>query len=325
MKYFVCFMVLVCVSQSFGADPLPSWKEGELKKSIITFVNEVTKADGPRFVKPEDRIATFDNDGTLWSEVPTVEVEFTKMKLHLVLEKNPRLKSKEPYKSLLTKGKAAVPQLSQKDILEIMAVTHSGMSEDEFANEVREFFKTALHPKYQVPYTQTVYQPMLELLTYLRDNDFKVFICSGGDIAFMRTVAMDIYGIPSQNVIGSFMVDKTEERDGKLQIMRTSKMGMVNDKEGKPVSIVRHIGKRPILSVGNERNGGDIAHLRYSRESAGPNLQIMIDHDDTDREASYEEKDGASLAASKKFGFKVLSMKNDWKQVFPNHQPIAKD
>jgi hypothetical protein len=129
--------------------------------------------------------------------------------------------------------------------------------------------------------------------------------------------------VPSQNIIGSFFVDKTEEKNGRLEIMRTGTLGMMNDKDGKPVGIVRHIGRRPILSVGNERNGGDIAHLRYSAEGSGPNMQIMVNHDDAEREAAYAEKDGASLAAAKKFGFKVLSMKNDWKQIFPIHQPIA--
>ncbi|WP_413577589.1 HAD family hydrolase [Bdellovibrio sp. HCB290] len=325
MRKILCGVLILLRSVSaFAADPLPSWNEGELKKSIIQFVNDVTK-DGPKFVKPEDRIATFDNDGTLWSEVPTVEVEFTKVRLKDVLARNPALKNKEPYKTLLRDGKSALPHMTQKQILDIMAVTHSGMSEPDFTKEVKEFFQSALHPKLNVPYTQTAYQPMLELLSYLRENDFKLFICSGGDISFMRVVGTDMYGIPSQNIIGSFFVDRAREIDGKLVVMRTSALGMMNDKDGKPVSIVRHIGKRPILSVGNERSGGDIDHLRYSRESTGPNMQIMINHDDAEREAAYVEKDGASLAAAKKFGFKVLSMKNDWKQIFPGKQPIAKE
>ncbi|WP_413586644.1 HAD family hydrolase [Bdellovibrio sp. HCB274] len=324
MRFLFYLAFFLNSSLAFAADPLPSWNEGDLKKSIVSFVREVT-TEGPRFVKPEDRIATFDNDGTLWSEVPTVEVEFTKVRLKDVLARNPAMKNKEPYRTLLREGKSALPHMTQKQILDIMAVTHSGMSEPDFTKEVQEFFKTALHPKLNVPYSQTAYQPMLELLSYLRENDFKLFICSGGDISFMRVVATEMYGIPSQNIIGSFFVDRTREVDGKLVVMRTSSLGMMNDKDGKPVSIVRHIGKRPILSVGNERSGGDIAHLRYSRESAGPNLQIMINHDDAERESAYTEKDGASLTAAKKFGFKVLSMKNDWKQIFPGKQPIAKD
>ncbi|WP_413557462.1 HAD family hydrolase [Bdellovibrio sp. HCB209] len=325
MKLLVGFAVVLFSSWAWAADPLPSWTEGELKKSIMTFVADVTKEGGSNFVPVEDRIATFDNDGTLWSEVPTVEAEFTKVRLEQLMAKNPAMKNKEPYKTLLKEGKAALPHLTQKQILDIMSVTHSGMSEDDFNKEVTEFFKTALHPKWNVPYSKTAYQPMLELLAYLRDNNFKIFICSGGDIAFMRVVATEMYGVPSQNIIGSFFMDKTTEENGKLVVMRTSKLGMINDKDGKPVGIVRHIGKRPIMAVGNERSGGDIAHLRYSKESTRPTLQIMINHDDAKREAEYAEKDGASLAAARKFGFKILSMKNDWKQVFPVQNPIAQN
>ncbi|WP_374035411.1 HAD family hydrolase [Bdellovibrio bacteriovorus] len=317
------FILFSFSTYAAGPDPLPSWQEGKLKKSILDFVAEVTKAGGSRFVPPEDRIATFDNDGTLWSEVPTIEVEFTKNRLQEALKKNPNLKKQEPYLSLL-KG-TPVTQLSQKQILEVVALTHTGMSEEEFSKEVREFFRTALHPKLQVPYTQAVYQPMLELLAYLRANDFTLFISSGGEISFMREVATTIYGIPSQNIIGSYFVDKLDEKNGKLVAVRTSALALVNDKENKPIGILRHIGKRPILSVGNERSGGDIAHLRFSSESERPNLQIMINHDDEVREAAYSEKDGASLAAAKKYGFKILSIKNDWKQVFPSQKSIAKD
>lgn len=326
ISFFICIVASFFCSQIlFAADPLSSWNDGELKKEIISFVSEVTQEKGPKFVKPEDRIATFDNDGTLWCEVPTVELEFTKLRMQAVLKKNPALKAQEPYRSLLKEGRAAVAHLTQKQILDIMARTHSGMSEEVFAQEVQEFFQTAKHPKFQVPYTQTVYQPMLELLAYLRANDFKVFISSGGDISFMRTVATEIYGIPSQNIIGSFFVDKVQENNGKLEIMRTGTLGMMNDAGNKPVGIVRHIGRRPILSVGNERSGGDIEHLRYSREGKGPNLQIMVNHDDAEREAAYQEKDNASLNAAKKYGFKVLSIKKDWKQVFPKSSTIAKD
>ncbi|WP_413583187.1 HAD family hydrolase [Bdellovibrio sp. HCB288] len=323
MKYVVSLIVFLWVGLVQAADPLPSWNEGNLKKEIISFVNDVTKENGSRYVRPEDRIATFDNDGTLWSEVPTIELEFTKYRIKEIIAANPALKKQEPYKSLLAKAAGADVKLTQKQILDIVARTHSGMSEEEFGKQVREFFKEARHPKLQVPYTQAVYQPMLELLAYLRENNFQIFISSGGEIAFMRQVAPEIYGVPTQNIIGSFFVDKTEEKNGRLQIMRTAQLGLLNDKGGKPVGIIRHIGKRPIISVGNERNGGDIEHLRFSSENPLPNFQIMVNHDDADREAAYSEKDNASLNASKKFGFKVLSMKNDWKQIFPGKKQIA--
>ncbi|WP_413288437.1 HAD family hydrolase [Bdellovibrio sp. HCB337] len=325
MKKLLSTLVFFVSTIGWGAsDPLPSWNDGDNKQAILKFVAEVTQEKGERFVKPEDRIATFDNDGTLWSEVPTVEVEFTKERLHEILKKDAKLRSQEPYKSLLAKGKAALPALSQKQILNIMAKTHSGMSEEEFEKEVRQFFALAKHPKLNVPYTQTTYKPMLELVAYLRSKDFKIFISSGGDIAFMRAVTNDIYGVPPQNVIGSFFVDHTIERDGRLQVMRTSTLGLINDKDNKPVGIVRHIGKRPIFAAGNVRSSGDIQHLRYSSEGSGPSLQLMINHDDADREAAYQEKGDPSLNAAKKFSWKIISIKNDWRQVFTAPQPLAK-
>lgn len=307
-----------------AADPLPSWNQGESKSAILKFVSDITSKSGTHFVKPEDRIATFDNDGTLWSEVPTVEVEFTKLRLREVLDKNPRLKKQEPYKTLLARGKEAVPFLTQKQILDIMARTHSGMTETEFREQVKDFFANTTHPKFQVPYTQTTYKPMLELISYLKDNGFQVFICSGGDTSFMRVVATDIYGIPSENVIGSYFVDKTIEQDGKLVIMRTSTLAMVNDGPNKPVGIMRQIGKRPIFSAGNERSGGDIAHLRFSSEGRNESLQLMINHDDPVREFAYQEKDRTSLLAAAKYHWQTVSIKNDWKQVFQTSPSLAK-
>ena len=312
--YLLCF--LIGSTTWAKEDPLPSWREGQTKQSILKFVSEVTTENGKAFVKPEDRIATFDNDGTLWSEVPTVEVEFAKVRFQEVLKKDPSLKQVEPYKSLLEKGKAAVPTLTQKQILDILARTLAGMSEDDFATEAREFYTKARHPKLNLPYAQTGYQPMIELMAYLRANNFKVFISSGGDTSFMRVVATEMYNVPSENIIGSYFTDKTIEQNGKLTIQRTAQLGMMNDKEGKPVGILRHIGKRPIFSAGNVRSGGDVEHLRYSSEGPGTTLQLMINHDDAEREAAYVEKDGRSLAAAKKYGWKIISMKNDWKDIF---------
>lgn len=324
MKHLLSIFIFLGAAQTWAAtDPLPSWSDGENKQAIIKFVTDITQEKGPRYVKPEDRIATFDNDGTLWSEVPTVEVEFTKVRLEDVLKNNPDLKKKEPYKSLISKGKAAIPTFSQRQTLDIMARTHSGMSEEEFDRQVRQFFALAKHPKLNVPYTQTTYKPMLELLAYLRKNSFKTFISSGGDIAFMRAVANDIYDIPPENTIGSFFIDKTVETNGRLDVVRTSTLGMMNDKENKPVGIVRHIGKRPIFSAGNVRNGGDIDHLRFSSEGPSPSLQLMINHDDATREAEYKEAGDISLNAAKKYGWKIISIKNDWRQVFASPQPLA--
>lgn len=324
MKPILISVVILFSTASFGAsDPLSSWNDGDVKRSIINFVNEATGEMSPRFIKPEDRIATFDNDGTLWSEVPTVELEFTKVRLKEILDKNPSLRQKEPYKSLASKGKAAVPMLTQKEVLEIIARTHTGMTEAEFAEQVKDFFAEARHPKLHVPYTQTTFKPMTELMSYLRDNGFQIFISSGGDASFMRVVANDIYSIPAENVIGSYMKNKTVDYKGKLEIERTAQIEFINDKEGKPIGIVRHIGKRPVFSAGNVRSGGDIDHLRYSSEGPGLSLQLLINHDDAVREAAYAEKGGESLAAAQKYKFKVVSIKRDWKEVFPVQQALT--
>lgn len=319
-KYFfsVIFILICACSETkvVVTDPLPSWNEGPIKQRVLQFVRDITLKGGIKYVSPEDRIATFDNDGTLWSEVPLVEVEFTKERLRSLLKKNPSLASRRPYKGLETKGKGALPDLTPKDIMEIMAVTHGGMSEEQFAEDVKSFFKNSISPRFNVAYQKLTYQPMVELVRYLQSQDFKVFICSGGDTSFMRVVASEIYGIPPENIIGSFFNDKTIEKNGKLSILRTSKLGLLNDKAGKPVGILRHIGRRPIFAAGNVRSGGDIEHLRYSSEGRLPSLQLMVNHDDAERESAYAEKDGASLKAAKNFNWQVVSMKNDWKRIF---------
>lgn len=309
-------ILVLSVSSVFAADHLPSWNEGPAKKAIIEFVTKVTDEKGKDYVQPADRIATFDNDGTLWTEVPTVEAEFTKVQMAKMLKENPELKKKEPYKTILSKNKTNIADLSKKDVMDIMARTHSGMTEEEFSKEVEAFFNTARHPKLDVPYTKTAYKPMLELLNYLRSHHFKIFISSGGDTSFIRVVATQVYGIPSENIIGSSFEDKVVEKNGKLEVMRTGKFDLLNDKENKPVGIQQHIGKRPIMSVGNVRNGGDVEHLQFSSEGEKLNLQLMINHDDAVREAAYSEKDGKSLNAAQEHGFEVVSMKKDWKEIY---------
>ncbi|WP_413288192.1 HAD family hydrolase [Bdellovibrio sp. HCB337] len=298
-------------------DPLPSWNDGATKAAIIQFVAKVTDEKSDSFIAPEDRIATFDNDGTLWSEVPDAEVAFTEIRLRRILEKRPTLKKREPYKSLLAKSGSRTPHLSQKEVLDILALTHSGMSEDDFANEARGFFMFTQHPKYDVPYQNLTFKPMTELLSYLQSKDFKVYICSGGDLSFLRAIAPELYGVPPENIMGAFFVDTAGEKKGKMIFMRTEKIAGLNDREEKAINIYRHIGRRPIFAAGNIRNGGDIAHLRYSSEGTLPSLQILVNHDDPDREAAYGEKNNESLNAAKKYNWHVVSIKNDWKTVFP--------
>lgn len=319
MRKFLLIMVLFVLPACTqpAKDPLPSWNEGTTKSAIIDYVNKVIDEKSKSFIHPDDRIATFDNDGTLWSEVPDAEVAFTEIRLRKILEKKPSLKRREPYKSLIAKQGSRTPHLSQKEVLDIVAMTHSGMSEDDFTHEARGFFMFTQHPKYGVPYQNLTFKPMTELVGYLQSNGFKVYICSGGDLSFMRAIVPEVYGVPPENIIGTFFIDDATDKKGKMVFMRTDKIENLNDREHKAINIYRHIGRRPVFSAGNVRNGGDIAHLRYSSEGTLPSLQLLINHDDADREAAYGEKDNASLKAAQKYNWHVVSIKNDWKTVFP--------
>jgi hypothetical protein len=298
------------------ADPLPSWNDTAAKRAILEFVAQATAEGGPRYVPPGDRIATFDNDGTLWCEQPTIEVVYTRERAAALLAARPELTKQRPYDVLLRKDPAVLSTLGAEDVVRILADTHTGMTEDEFLAEVTRFFATARHPRFGVAYTRVVYQPQLELLAYLRAHAFKIFICSGGEISFMRAVSQDLYGVPPEHVIGTYFLDTTEERNGRLVLRRTSTLVAINDKGAKPVGIKRHIGKRPILACGNVRSGGDVAMLRYAKGHTLPSLALLVDHDDGVREAAYAETDGASLAAARGHGFTVVSMRDDWRRVF---------
>lgn len=310
------FIFIIVGCSKSPLDPLPSWNEGATKKAIVDFVHNATQEGNKGFIQPEDRIATFDNDGTMWSETPTVEIEFIKSQLKKKMTTNPGLMKQEPFKSLTKGDEAALLKLKISDILKIMATAMTGMSEDEFADQALTFYKTAVHPRYRVPYQNLTYKPMTELVTYLQKAGFQIYICSGGDVALMRAVTPMIYGIPPEHVIGAYFVDKAVEKGDRLVLMRTPKLATTNDMAEKPVNILQRIGRRPVFAAGNVRTGGDIDHLRYSGEGALPSLQLMINHDDADREAAYAEKNGASLAAAKKFNWFVVSIKNDWKQIF---------
>lgn len=314
---FVSISFCSCTGKKI-TDPLPSWNDGSTKKAIIEFVENATTEGHKNFIQQEDRIATFDNDGTLWSEVPIAEVSFINNQLKQALARNPALMRKEPFRTITRDGEKALAKLKMKDIITIMTTALSGTTEEEFASQARTFLQTAQHPKYRVPYQNLTYKPMMELVSYLQHEGFKVYICSGGDVAFMRVIAPEIYNIPVENVIGSYFVDKTVERAGKLVIMRTAKLITTNDQAEKPVNILQRIGRRPVFAAGNVRNGGDIEHLRYSSEGTLPSLQLMINHDDADREAAYAEPNNASLIAAKKFNWHVVSIKSDWKQIFNN-------
>ena len=299
-----------------SADPLPSWNDGEVKRAIVHFVTSVTTKGSPNFVPSVQRIATFDNDGTLWSEKPVVQGMFLMYKLEQMARKDPSIRTKQPFKAAFEHDREYLKTEGMPAILELFSAAHAGMSQEVFKAEVEEFFAKVKHPTLGVPVGQVVYDPMIELLEYLRANDFKTYICSGGGIDFMRVLSTRLYGIQPEQVIGSSMNKELQQVDGKWVLSRTGKLDSFNDMEVKPVNIDLHIGIRPLLAMGNVRSGGDIGMLSYSQGREGPSLQLLVNHDDDKREFAYAEADNASISAAKVNGWLVVSIKNDWKSVF---------
>jgi len=302
-------------------DPLPSWNDGPAKQSIITFVEKVTKEGSPDFVPVPERIATFDNDGTLWCEKPLpVQLYFVLDRVKALAPQHPEWKQKEPFASLLKGDLKGAMAGGERALLEIIMATHTGMTTVEFETIVTDWIATARHPKTGKLYTEMVYQPMLEVLAYLRANGFKTFVVSGGGIEFMRPWMEQIYGIPPEQVVGSSVKTKFELRDGRPVIVRLPELNFNDDKGGKPVGINRHIGRRPLAAFGN--SDGDLQMLQYTCAGSGARFCLYVHHDDAAREYAYDRKDvlarldkGLDEAAAK--GWSVVSMKNDWKSVFP--------
>jgi hypothetical protein len=311
---------------SRAAEPLPSWNDGPTKQSIITFVEKVTKEGSPDFVPVAERIATFDNDGTLWCEQPMpVQLFFALDRVKTLAPQHPEWKTKEPFASLLKGDLKGALAGGEHALVEIMMATHAGMTTAEFEKIVTDWIATAQHPKFKQPYTKCVYQPMLELLAYLRANGFKTFIVSGGGIEFMRPWADKTYGIPPEQVVGSSIKTKFEMRDGKPVLVRLPEVNFVDDTAGKPVGINSHIGRRPIAAFGNST--GDQQMLEYTQGGSGARFELLVLHDDAAREYAYgparglpETKGGIFTQAlydlAKKDSWTVVSMKDDWKTVF---------
>ena len=297
-------------------DPLLSWNDTAPKKAIVAFVEKVTKEGSSDFVPPAERIATFDKDGTLWCEQPVVELVFTKERLKELAAKDPTLKEKQPFKAALEGDREYFEKAGMKAVLELVVATHGNMAQSQFETEAREFFKSAKQPKFGVPFAQTAFLPMVELLQYLRANGFQTWICSGGWMDLMRMVTPEAYGIPPQQVIGSSLKEEWVEKDSKYVLWLLPELLSICDHAGKPVNIDLHIGKRPVLAAGNVRTGGDIEMLHYCQSRKGPTLQLMVNHDDAVREFAYGEKNHESLDAAKKNGWTVVSIKDDWKRVF---------
>ncbi len=327
MKPEIKFIAVVFVVFAFAAaalsaqDPLPSWNGGPAKKAIIDFVGKVTRQGSPDFVPPAERIATFDNDGTLWAEQPMYfQFIFALDRVKALAPRHPDWKDKEPFASLLKGDLKGALAGGEKAVGEILMYTHAGMTTEEFEQIAKDWIATARHPETGRLYTEMVYQPMLELLSYLRANGFKTFIVSGGGVEFMRPWAGKVYGIPPEQVVGSSIKTKYELRDGKPVLVRLPELDSVDDKAGKPVGINSHIGRRPLAAFGN--SDGDQQMLEWTQAGGRACLMTLVHHDDAEREWTYgaESKIGtfsdALMAEARKNGWTVISMKNDWKRVF---------
>lgn len=313
--------IAISFSAAAQTDPLPSWNDGANKQAIIAFVEAVTTQGGADFIARGDRIATFDNDGTLWVEHPIyTQLAFAFDRVKALAPQHPEWKSTQPFQAVLEGDMEALGKSGMKGLMEIVGATHAGMSTAEFEKIVSDWIVTAKHPKFEKLYTGLVYQPMLELMDYLRANGFKTYIVSGGGIEFMRPWTEKIYGIPPEQVVGSSIVVEYKVVDGVPSLMRSPKIAFIDDKEGKPVGILTHIGKRPIAAFGN--SDGDYQMLQYTTAGPGKRLGMIIHHDDADREYAYDRKthvgtlDKAMDDASKE-GWHLISMKNDWKRIFP--------
>jgi phosphoserine phosphatase len=303
------------------ADPLSSWNDGRAKQSIIDFVAKVTKEGSPDFVPPEERIAVFDNDGTLWAEQPMYfQLIFALDRVKALAPQHPEWKDKEPFASLLKGDVKGALAGGEHAILEIIMATHAGMTTEEFETIVKDWIATAKHPTTKRPYTEMFYQPMLELLTYLRANGFQIFIVSGGGIEFMRPWTEKVYGIPPEQVVGSSIKTKFEVHDGRPVLVRLPELNFLDDKEGKPVGINQHIGRRPIAAFGN--SDGDLQMLQWTAAGKGARFCLYVHHTDAEREWAYDRESsigrldkGLDEAGAK--GWTVVDMKKDWKVVFP--------
>jgi hypothetical protein len=319
----VCVLALA-TTVAQGADALPSWNDGKAKQSVVDFVVKVTKDGSSDFVPPAERIATFDNDGTLWAEQPMYfQLAFALDRVKALAPQHPEWKDKEPFASLLKGDVKNALAGGERAILEIVMATHAGMTTQDFEQAVTDWVVMARHPTTKRRYTEMVYQPMLELLAYLRANGFKTFIVSGGGVEFMRPWTEKVYGIPPEQVVGSSIKTRFDLRDGKPVLLRLPEIDFIDDKAGKPVGIHKFIGRRPILALGN--SDGDLQMLQWTAAGSGPRFMGLIHHTDAEREWAYDraspvgQLDKALDEATAK-GWTVVDMKKDWRKVFPSKE-----
>ncbi|MGO9568134.1 MAG: HAD family hydrolase [Desulfomonilaceae bacterium] len=322
----ICAVLLTVIQACAQTDALPSWNDGPAKQAIIQFVQGATNESGPNYIAPKDRIATFDQDGTLWVEQPLyAQAMFALHRVKDLAPKHPEWQTTEPFKSVLADDNAAMAKFTEKDWAHILGVTHSGMTNEDFLQIVDKWLNYAKHPRFKRPYTDLVYQPMLEVMGYLRTNGFKTYIVTGGGQEFVRVYSERVYGVPPEQVVGSSVATKYEYQDGKPVLMRLPEAFFIDDHAGKPIGINLFTGKRPVAAFGNST--GDQQMLEWTGAGDGVRLMMLVHHDDAEREYGYGPAGGlpdtkvgtfseALLAEAKNKGWNIISMKKDWKVVF---------
>jgi phosphoglycolate phosphatase-like HAD superfamily hydrolase len=324
----LAYMVAVMTTAAQAADPLSSWNDGPAKQAIVEFVKTTTIQGSPEFVPPEARIATFDQDGTLWVEHPMyTQVTYCLERVPALVERKPELKNREPFKTVLSGNREAMAKLSQDDLMKILVVTLTGMSVDDFNAEAKKWIGEAKDPRWKRPYTELTYQPMQEVLQYLRANGYKTYIVTGGGQDFVRVYAEQVYGIPPEQVVGTAGGTKYGyDKDGKPFLTKEPKLLLNDNNAGKPEGIHMMIGRRPVAAFGNST--GDRQMLEYTKAGDGARLAMIVLHDDAEREYAYGPAQGlpdtkvgtftqALYDEAKKNGWTVINMKNDWKVIFP--------
>lgn len=324
-KYCPIFAVILLLALSGCTalqkqDPLPSWNEGEAKTNIIEFVQAVTDDSSTDYVPVAERIATFDNDGTLWSERPVYfQLLFAIDRVKQLAAQHPEWQTTQPFKAALEDDMQALAATGEKGLLQLIMATHAGITTDEFSSIVEDWLATARHPRFNRPYNELVYQPMLELLTYLRANGFKTYIVSGGGIEFMRPWVEQVYGIPPEQVVGSSIKTKLEIRNGTPVLVRLPEINFINDKAGKPVGINQYIGRRPIAAFGN--SDGDLQMLQWAAAGTGRRFMMLVQHTDAQREYAYDREShigklDKALDEAVARDWTVVDMQKDWKVIY---------
>ncbi len=320
-RTLVSLLVVFAAFAARAADPLPSWNDGPSKKAIIAFVEDVTSKRGEHFVPPAERIAVFDNDGTLWAEQPLYfQLMFAFDRVKDLAPQHPEWQTNQPFKSILANDIRGALAGGQGALLQVLAATHTGVTADEFGDIVRRWIASAQHPTSKRLFTQMVYQPMLEVLDYLRKNEFKTFICSGGNLEFMRPWAEQVYGIPPEQVVGTHLGARFEQRGDDFVIVQTPETPFANDGPGKPVGIFMQIGRRPIMAFGN--SDGDMQMLQYTTSGKGARFGLIVHHTDGEREWAYDRQSSIgkldkALDEAAKRGWTVVDMKTEWNTIFP--------